>query len=177
MFRASSRSGTWSDGGSPHLVRSSVFSCPFGNAQFDLVTSFGRSSAATYWPDAPAEVARILKPGGVAIFDFVNHFSLYYILGQPLRFASVARRFVARNLRAHSDPNVSKMYHLGRIGIQEFFDRFDLEIEASRFGVCHPPALGGYWDLGRRLERGVPGPLRPLVGRSLIVKFRRRPDG
>ena len=172
-FRVRADSHEPSQLGKPSLVRSSVFDVPFADGVFDLVTSFGRSSAATYWPDAPREIARILKPGGVAIFDFLNHFSLYYVLGQPARFLSCVRRFSARNARGDTGPEVNKIYHLGLLGIRDFFSGFGLEMETWKFAVIYPPWVKS-WRTAHRYEAGVPPPLRPVLGRSLVVKFRRR---
>ena len=157
----------------PSLVRSSVFQAPFPDSTFDVVTSFGRSSAATYWPDAPREIARTLKPGGIAIFDFLNHFSFYYVFGQPARFLSCLRRFSARNARRDTGPEVNKIYHLGLLGVRDFFSGFGLEMETWKFGVLYPPWVKS-WRTAHRYEAGVPHPLRPVLGRSLVVKFRRR---
>src|SRR5436190_23845348 len=50
------------------LVRGSVYELPFPDGTFDAVVSFGYASAASY-AGAEREVARVLRPGGVAIID------------------------------------------------------------------------------------------------------------
>src|SRR5436190_7267539 len=47
------------------LTRASVYELPFPDAMFDAVVSFGYASAASY-DGAEWEVARVLRPGGVA---------------------------------------------------------------------------------------------------------------
>lgn len=53
-----------------------VYNLTYSDNSFDVVFSFGYVSAATY-PNARKEIYRVLKPGGLLICDFINHYSLY----------------------------------------------------------------------------------------------------
>ena len=55
-----------------------VYSLTYPSNYFDVVTSFGYASAATY-KGAQAEVSRVLKPGGFLVCDFINYLSLYKV--------------------------------------------------------------------------------------------------
>lgn len=156
----------------PRIVRSSVFQCPFPDNTFDLVTSFGRASAATYWPDAPREPARVLKSSGIAVFDFVNHFSLYNLVGRPWITAKSGTRFALRNILPSVDSNTKKIYHFGLLGIGNFFENFGLGIEESRFTAAYPPWVKS-WDDAKKYHEGILNAFRPIMGRSLIIKFRK----
>jgi len=55
----------------PHLVQADALQLPFRDAVFDVVTvAFGLRNMAS-WPNALAEMRRVLKPGGlVIVLDF-----------------------------------------------------------------------------------------------------------
>ncbi len=87
-----------------------------------LIVSTGHASAATYRRAVPL-AAQTLKPGGVLICDFINHFS-------PRRFfpnvPGSLRRLVDVSRRRHEES--MDLYHFGRLWVREFFARFGLRL-------------------------------------------------
>lgn len=56
-----------------------VYNFRYPDNSFDVVVSFGYVSAATY-PWVQKDIARVLKPGGILICDFINCLSFYKFL-------------------------------------------------------------------------------------------------
>lgn len=145
------------------LARASVYELPFRDDAFDVVVSFGYASAASY-DGAEWELARVLRPGGVAIVDFANP-SLYRWLAAP--------RATWRWLTRFRDP-AQAQYHFGRFGLARHFGPAGLNIEATRYLNAYPPLerLAGHpWSAG--LDRTLSTIGGPLLGRVLLAKLRR----
>ena len=145
------------------LTRASVYELPFPDAAFDAVVSFGYASAASY-EGAEHEVARVLKPGGVAIVDFANP-SLYHWLAAP--------RPTWRWLRRYRDP-AQAQYHFGRLGLREHFGPAGLRLEATRYLNAYPPLerlAGQPWSAD--LDRPLAVLAGPILGRVLLARLRR----
>ena len=145
------------------LARASVYELPFRDGAFDVVVSFGYASAASY-DGAEWELARVLRPGGVAIVDFANP-SLYRWLAAP--------RATWRWLTRFRDP-AQAQYHFGRFGLARHFGPASLRIEAIRYLNAYPPLewLAGHpW--GADLDRTLSTIGGPLLGRVLLAKLRR----
>lgn len=145
------------------LVRASVYELPFPDASFDAVVSFGYASAASY-EGAEWEVARVLRPGGVAIVDFANP-SLYHWLAAP--------RPTWRWLRRYQSP-AEAQYHFGRRGLAEHFGPAGLRLEALRYVNAYPPLerlAGQPWSPA--LDRRLSSLAGPALGRVLLAKLRR----
>ncbi|MFA6527988.1 MAG: methyltransferase domain-containing protein [Candidatus Gracilibacteria bacterium] len=102
----------------------------------EIIISTGFASAATY-KDAVPVVSRSLKKGGVLICDFINNFS-------PVLFLSNIPRSISRiinNKKYAKDVN-SKYYHFGKIGIKEYFRKYDLELVDMKYiGVLKNPIV------------------------------------
>ena len=145
------------------LVRASVYELPFPDGSFDAVVSFGYASAASY-DGAQYEVARVLRPGGVAIVDFANP-SLYHWLASPVPTLRWYRRFRAPG---------EAQYHFGWRGLREHFGPAGLRLDALRYLNAYPPLgvlAGRSW--GPALDRACAALAGPLLGRVLIARFRR----
>jgi SAM-dependent methyltransferase len=145
------------------LVRGSAYELPFRDGELDAVVSFGYASAASY-EGVEREVARVLRPGGVAVVDFASP-SLYRWLAAP---AATWRWY-----RRYRDP-ARAQYHFGRPGLREHFGPAGLRLEAVRYLNAYPPlerlAAQPWCDrLDRRLSR-VAG---PVLGRVLLAKLRK----
>lgn len=133
----------------------------FADASFDAVISFGYASAASY-QGAESEVARVLRPGGLALIDFPN-LSIYNTLLRP--------RSLLRLFRRYRGPG--KVYHFGTLGLREHFAPYGLTLEGVRYFNTYPP-LGDRLSPSTylRLERfgqliGAP------VARVLLAEFRK----
>jgi SAM-dependent methyltransferase len=145
------------------LARASVYELPFPDAAFDVVVSFGYASAASY-EGAEREVARVLRPGGVAVVDFANP-SLYHWLAAPGP--------TWRWLRRYRDP-AQAQYHFGWRGLRRHFAPAGLLLETIRYLNAHPPLeriAGQPWSAA--LDRGLAALWGPLLGRVLLARLRR----
>jgi SAM-dependent methyltransferase len=148
-----------------HAVRGDCYRLGFADGAFDAVISFGYASAASY-EGAEAEVARVLRPGGVAVIDFRN-LSVYNTLLNPMTGWRMQRRFRRRD----------KVYHLGPIGLREHFAPVGLDLEQVAYFNTYPP-MGNALSVETylRLERLGRAVGRPIA-RVLAAKFRRRESG
>lgn len=145
------------------LVRASVYELPFASASFDAVVSFGYASAASY-DGAEHELARVLRPGGVAVVDFVSP-SLYRWLASPLPTWRWLGRF--------RDP-AQAQYHFGRFGLARHFAPVGLRLEAIRYLNAYPPLerlAAQPWCAA--LDRALAAAVGPLLGRVLLARLRR----
>ena len=145
------------------MTRASVYELPFPDAAFDAVVSFGYASAASY-DGAEREVARVLRPGGVAIVDFASP-SLYHWLAAPGATLRWYRRF--------RDASQST-YHFGRYGLPQHFEPAGLRLGTVRYLNAYPPLE----RLARRgwcatLDRRLAGLAGPFLGRVLLARLRR----
>jgi SAM-dependent methyltransferase len=145
------------------MLRASVYELPFPDGAFDAVVSFGYASAASY-DGAEREVARVLRPGGLAIIDFASP-SLYHWLGAPGPTLRWYRRF-----RAASDGT----YHFGRFGLPGHFEPAGLHLEAIHYLNAYPPLE----RLARHprcatLDRWLARLAGPVLGRVLLACLRR----
>lgn len=142
-------------------VTSDANNLPFPDSTFDVILSFGRACAASYKTVAP-EVARITKPGGLVIMDFINHRSLYDLL----RRRNWKRLLTHKKLLAENE----KYYHFGRTGIAEFYAQYGLRmLELSYLGSVIP--MGNLFSTKnyRFLERNWP--LKRIFSRALLGTF------
>ncbi|HEX3244811.1 MAG TPA: class I SAM-dependent methyltransferase, partial [Chloroflexota bacterium] len=98
-------------------VRADCYRLGFADCAFDAVMSYGYASAASY-EGAEKEVARVLRPGGVAVIDFRN-ISFYNTVLDPMAGWRIWRRY-----RRHE-----KVYHLGPLGLREHFAPAGLDLE------------------------------------------------
>lgn len=98
-----------------------VYGLKYPNNYFDAAVSFGYVSAATY-RGAPKEIARILKPEGLLICDFINCLSFYKI------FSSLKR------LIKGDSP-----YYLLLSGIKREFEKDGFIFKGQRFFNTYPP--------------------------------------
>lgn len=145
------------------LVRASVYELPFPDGAFDAVVSFGYASAASY-DGAEREVARVLRPEGVAIVDFANP-SLYHWLAGPAPTLRWYRRYRAPR---------EAQYHFGWRGLREHFGPAGLRLDALRYLNAYPPLsvlAGRPWSL--KLDRSLSALAGPLLGRVTVARFRR----
>jgi SAM-dependent methyltransferase len=146
-----------------HLVRGDAYCLPFGDGAFDAVVSFGYASAASY-PGVETEVARLLRPGGVAVVDFANP-SLYHWLADP--------RGTLRWYRRYRDPS-SGQYHFGRRGVPRHFRPAGLVLETVRYLNAYPPlATVAKLPGCAALDRGLARAFGQTLGRVMVVKLRR----
>ena len=134
-----------------------IYNLKYPNDFFDIVLSFGYVSAATY-PGAQKEVARVLKPGGILVCDFINCLSLYKFLSTFKRIAKL--RKVA--------------YYVTLNGICREFKRQNLVFVDQRFFNTYPPL---YLSLNPKIflsfENTIGKIFKSILGRVRLVSFKK----
>jgi len=91
-----------------------------------VIVSFGYVSAATY-KGVQGEVARVLKPGGLLICDFINYLSLYKIASLRRGWGKLVRE-------------EGKHYNtITKRGIRDYFSRYNLELVSQTLFNTYPP--------------------------------------
>jgi SAM-dependent methyltransferase len=86
------------DHGRRRVARASIGAIPFQSASFDLVTSFDvfQCLPGEVETDAAREMARVLKPGGAAVFNFA---ALEVLRGSHSVLAEEVRRYAPGRVR------------------------------------------------------------------------------
>ncbi len=144
------------------LVQSDAFHQGLASESFDAVVSLGYASVGSY-PGAQAEIARVLRPGGVAMIDF-RRIGLYHL---PVLAARPAR--------------LLRTWRRGELALPVLGMRLPpswatagLRLEALRGFNTFPP-LGDRVPtaLSVGFERWVGRPLAPLLARTALAKFRK----
>ncbi|OGZ57366.1 MAG: hypothetical protein A3B96_01320 [Candidatus Spechtbacteria bacterium RIFCSPHIGHO2_02_FULL_43_15b] len=135
-----------------------VYRLPYEDNYFDIAVSFGYTSAATY-KGAQTEIARVLKPGGMLICDFVNPLSLYKIIYLPKRL----RKFIKEE---------GKYYNiLTAKSISRHFAKNNLRFVSQRFFNTYPPIDFLPISFLIFFEKSIGRVLGRVMGRVRIVCF------
>jgi SAM-dependent methyltransferase len=145
-------------------IRASAYELPFADRSFDAIVSFGYASAASY-DGVEHEVARVLKPGGIAIVDFVSP-SLYRWVAAP--------RATVRWLQRYRDPAESQ-YHFGRLGLERHFGPAGLSLDRVSYVNAYPPLeriASQRWSAA--LDRRLSALAGPVLGRVLLARLVRQ---
>jgi SAM-dependent methyltransferase len=138
-----------------NIEENDVYGLKYPDNYFDVVFSFGYVSAATY-PEVQKEVARVLKPGGVLICDFINCLSFYKILG-------TLRRVVKKQ---------EMPYYISSAGIRREFKKAGLILQKQRLFNTYPPF--GFSSTGFLLFENTLGRvLKIILGRVRLVAFQK----
>ena len=144
------------------LVLGDAFRLPFAEAGFDAVVSLGYASVGSY-PGVQGELARVLRPGGLALVDF-RRFGLYHLPLLPLR----ARQF----RQAWRRGDVS----LPLLGLRPSpgWGAAGLRLEAVRLFNTYPP-LGARMpaEMALAFEARIGRRLAPVLARTALAVFRR----
>ena len=139
------------------IEEGNVYKLKYPNDFFDIVLSFGYVSAATY-PGAQKEVARVLKPGGILVCDFINFLSLY-------KFLSIFKRIA--KLR-----KVSYYVTLNRICRE--FKKQNLVFVDQRFFNTYPPLdLSLNPKIFLSFENTIGKIFKNILGRVRLVSFKK----
>ena len=132
-----------------------VFNLKYPDNFFDIILSFGYVSAATY-PEATQEVARVLKPGGFLVCDFINCLSLYKI------FVSLKRVMEKKPL-----------YYLTLSGIRRQFQKEGLVFVGQRLFNTFPPIEGLSPNFFLGFENTVGKVFKNFLARVRLVCFQK----
>jgi SAM-dependent methyltransferase len=140
------------------IEEADVYNLKYPNESFDVIVSFGYVSAATY-EGVQKEVARVLKPGGILICDFINPLSVY-------KFINIIRRIVT----------FKKIpYFVSLSGIKREFEKEGLIFEEQVLFNTYPPfKFVSDPNTFLRFEEGLGQKLKNLLGRVRLVKFRKK---
>lgn len=131
-----------------------IYNLNYPDNSFDLVVSFGYVSAATY-PGVQKDIARVLKPGGILICDFINCLSFYKLFGS-----------LGRIIRKDSP------YYLTLSGIRREFEKEGLIFQGQSFFNTYPPLnLNLSPQIFLAFENTMGRLLRNFFGRVRLVCF------
>jgi SAM-dependent methyltransferase len=146
------------------LAQGDAFRLPFADAAFDAIVSLGYASVGSY-PGVQGEMARVLRPGGLALVDF-RRFGLYHLPLLPFR----GRQFA----RAWRRGDVSLPF----LGLRPnpTWHAAGFQLEAVSLFNTYPP-------VGARLpahvaiafEQRLGRALAPLLARTALARFRVHP--
>lgn len=140
-----------------NIEQRDVYNLKYPDEFFDIVLSFGYVSAATY-PGVQREVARVLKPGGILICDFINCLSLYKLFNTFKR--TVKRRDVP--------------YYVSLNGIRREFEKEGLVFLKQRFFNTYPPIDSKLNAATFLAFEGTVGRIfRNFLGRVRLVSFQK----
>lgn len=133
-----------------------IFQLQYPVDYFDVVVSFGYVSAATY-PGVQKAIARVLKPGGILICDFINCLSGYKI------FNTLKRVFKKQ-----------APYYVTLGGIRKEFEKGGLVLQNQKFFNTFPPFnLKINNKVFLAFEKSLGRPLKKLLGRVRLVSFKK----
>lgn len=161
------------------LQQASVESLPFPAASFDAAVATGVLEYVEDLPRGLAEVARVLRPGGIFVVGAPNTRALstvwrHRIVYSALRAAKALVRF-GRPVPLPRPGLVSPQRLRSLLAAQ------GLDIEHVEYLVLVPGAVHALApSLARRLARrlqGLGSPLGPLLGGQLVAVARKRADG
>jgi SAM-dependent methyltransferase len=145
-----------------YLVQSDAYNQGILDESFDAVVSLGYASVGSY-QGVQAEIARVLRPGGVALIDF-RRFGLYHVPVAAVRL----RRMVGAWRRGQAS--------LPRLGLRPAaaWAAAGLRLEETRLFNSFPP-LGRHTPdtIALALERRIGRSLAPVCARTVLAKFRK----
>jgi SAM-dependent methyltransferase len=143
------------------LAQADAFRLGLAGASFEAVVSLGYASVGSY-PGVQAELARVLRPGGLALVDY-RRVGLYHLPTLPLR----GRHWLSAWRRGAVSLPLAGL----RPGPEWAAAGFRLEA-VSPFNAF--PPLTGLLSVETclRVDR-LPGPLRPLLARTALARYRR----
>lgn len=145
------------------IEKGDVYSLKYQDNYFDVIVSFGYTSAATY-KGVQGETARVLKPGGILICDFINYLCLYKIMRLPGRWNKMVRE-------------EGKHYNIATVsGIREYFGRFNLRLKSHTLFNTYPPLNFFPKEALIFFERSIGTIFRDILGRVRLVCFQKVSD-
>jgi SAM-dependent methyltransferase len=131
--------------GRRRIVRASLGSIPFPDQSFDIVTSFDVFQCL---PDdveraAAREMARVLKPGGAAVFNFA---ALEILRGQHSVFAEEVRRYTPSQVRRLLEHAALRVERLSFVHASLFPIMLPVRVLTRSLGTDGEPD-SGEWEI------------------------------
>lgn len=142
------------------IEKGDVYKLKYPDNYFDVIVSFGYTSAATY-KGVQGEVARVLKPGGILICDFINYLCLYKIMRLQVGWNKMIRE-------------EGKYYNIATVkGMKEYFARHNLNFISQSLFNTYPPL--DFLSKGAMIffERSIGSIFRRVLGRVRLVCFQK----
>jgi ubiquinone/menaquinone biosynthesis C-methylase UbiE len=141
------------------VEKGDIYNFDYPDDYFDIIFSFGYTSAASY-SKVSQEVARVLKPGGILILDYINHHSLYKILSLPKR---------------HRLYKKGELYSFNLSGIKKHFQEVGLSFTENIFFNTYPPILNKILTVGFYVlfEKTIGSLFKKILGRVILVCFKK----
>jgi ubiquinone/menaquinone biosynthesis C-methylase UbiE len=141
-----------------------AYHLPFADASFDAVISFGNACVASYKGVAP-ELSRVIRPGGLVVMDFVNHFSVY----QLVRWRNWRRLLLYLGLLKGGE----KYHHFGALSLRSFYRDYGLDLQRLQHLMPAPP-LRGALTLRQYEVLDSIWPLRRIFSAVLLAVFKKQ---
>jgi len=139
------------------IEKGDVYNLKYPDESFDIVFGFGYVSAPTY-PGVQKEVARVLKPEGVLICDFINYLSFYKLF-------NTFKRIVKRK---------DIPYYVSLAGIRREFEKESLVFVSQRLFNTYPPID---FNLKPKIflafENSIGKIFKTFLGRVRLVSFKK----
>lgn len=159
-----------------HLAVGDAEAMNFGNGFFDAVVSLGMLEYLLSYQRALAEIFRVLRPGGVAVFAVPNRASAFHRSVQVTATArSLAKRLIGRAPRASERFVTNRCVPAGldRALERAGFEKLDGRYCNFIFHPLHELHAGASLALNRRLTALGQPPLAHWLGSQYVVKARK----
>ena len=142
------------------IEKGDVYNLSYPDNYFDVIFSFGYTSAGSYSKVAN-EVARVLKPGGLLILDYINHHCLYKTTSLPKRF----KRYRRGELYSYNIKGIKK--HFKDVGLS-FLNRVYFNTYPPIFIKTIVP------EIYILFEKTIGRLFKNILGRVILVCFQKK---
>lgn len=142
------------------IEKQDVYNLDYPDDSFDVITSFGYASAASY-KGVIKEVKRVLKPGGILILDYINHASLYNLL------------LIKQQIRNYREFKKGNLYNFADKGVIGYYKNNNMIYKNKIFFNTYPPIFKNtvpekfYYGFEKTIGRAVPR----FLGRVILFRF------
>lgn len=144
-----------------YFERGDVRDLQYPDNYFDVITSFGYTSAATY-KGVQSEVARVLKPNGLFVCDFINFLCIYKFLSLLKVWGKMKKE-------------EGKYYNLATMkGIDNYFSRYGLYVTYDTVFNTYPPLNFMPKEALLLFEKSFGRIFKRILGRVRLVCFQKK---